>query len=163
MWQTLAGRGFVVMAIVVSTACGSTSTATKARPSASATAVDVQREVMGSADPPNAPGVTLHMTRVTFPPGYRIPTHTHPGTQLAFVERGTLTYEVVRGGSVTIHEPDGTTQRLGPGDKTQIPAGSWLVELPGVVHYGSNETSTEVVVLTSALLGKGKPISTEVK
>ena len=163
MWQTLVGRGLVVMAVLVSTSCGSTSAPTKPRPTASSTAVDVQREVMGTADPPNARGESLSMTRVTFPPGYRIPTHTHPGTQLAFVERGTLTYEVVRGGSVTIHRSDGTTQRLGPGDRTKIPAGSWLVELPGVVHYGWNQTSAEVVVLTSALLGKGKPVSTEVK
>ena len=163
MWQTFMGRGLVVMALVASAACGSTSKPAEPDPSTAATGVDVQRESLGSTDPSNAKGQTLHMTRVIFPPGYRIPTHTHPGTQLAFVERGTLTYAVVRGGEVAVHVPDGTTKRLRPGDKTQIPAGSWLIEEPGVVHYGSNETSTKVVVLTSALLGKGKPVSTEAK
>lgn len=123
---------------------------------------DIIREEMGSTDPSNAPGETLYMTRVRFTPGYRIATHTHPGTQLAFVEKGTLTYTVVRGGSVPVHDPDGEIRHLGPGETTQLPSGSWIVENEGVVHYGRNDTDGEVVLLTSAILEKGEPISTPV-
>ena len=162
MRQTFMSRGLVVMALVVSTACGTTTTPTRTHATTDA-AVEVQRESMGAAEPPNAKGETLEMTRVTFPPHFRIPTHTHPGTQLAFIEHGTLTYAVVRGGDVTVHAPDGTSRRLKPGDQAQVSAGSWLVEEPGVVHYGSNKTSAKVVILTSALLKTGQPASTEVK
>ena len=128
----------------------------------SATAADVVREELASTDPKNAPGETLYLTRVTFAPRAKIPTHTHPGTQIAFIEKGTLTFTVVRGGSVRIHE-DGETRELGAGETAELDAGSWIVEKEGVVHYGRNRTDEESVILTSALLESGEPFSTEAR
>ena len=157
-----------VSAVLVVSGCGADTqprgaeaTAT-AESTPSATSADIVREELGSTEPKNAPGETLYMTRVTFEPGYRIPTHTHAGVQMAYIEKGTLTYTVVRGGSVPINE-DGKTRVLGSGETTEVAAGTWIVENEAVVHYGRNETDEEVVILTSALLESGEPFSTEVR
>ncbi|HST38559.1 MAG TPA: hypothetical protein VLK58_03580, partial [Conexibacter sp.] len=45
-------------------------------------------------DPPGAPGRTLGLSRVTVAPGAELALHRHPGTQIANIARGTLTYWV---------------------------------------------------------------------
>lgn len=162
---SLVRRSLATALMLVCIGCG-TYEPPSARPTpmhSSTPAADVARQAMGSVDPENAEGETLSMTRVTFPPHYRLASHTHPGTQMAFVEEGTLTYGVVRGGRVTIHGPDGSTRRLGPGKETEIETGSWFVENPGLVHYGANDTSGEVVLQTTALFRTGAAPSTERK
>src|SRR5262245_48911392 len=48
-------------------------------------------------DPIGAPGKTLALSRVTIPPGVRLAPHRHPGTQVAYIDAGTLTYSVRTG------------------------------------------------------------------
>ena len=47
--------------------------------------------------PPGAPGRTLGLSRVTIPPHTALAPHRHPGDQIAYIERGTLTYTVRTG------------------------------------------------------------------
>src|SRR3954469_9415623 len=56
------------------------------------------RSVLAQAvDPPGARGRTLGLARVTIPAHTRLGLHRHPGVQLAYVQKGTLTYTVKRG------------------------------------------------------------------
>ena len=53
-------------------------------------------------NPRGAPGRTLGLSRVTIPPHTALAPHHHPGYQIAYIERGTLTY-TVRTGVVRIY------------------------------------------------------------
>ena len=50
-----------------------------------------------AADPAGAPGRTLALSRVTIPARTALALHHHPGTQIAYIQRGTLTYTVKTG------------------------------------------------------------------
>src|SRR3954465_6597968 len=53
-------------------------------------------------DPRGARGQTLGLSRVTVPPQARLPLPIPPGTQTAYIEKGTLTYSV-KTGSVPVY------------------------------------------------------------
>jgi quercetin dioxygenase-like cupin family protein len=116
----------------------------------------VVREILAAGDPSAAPGSKLELARYTIQPGTRLVTHRHPGMQLAQVESGLLTYTVVEG-VVTIHETDGGSRQIGPGQTGMIEAGEWIAEHEGVVHYGENAGPAVVVILASSLLEADEP------
>jgi len=114
------------------------------------------REVMVSGFPESANGQALQLLRTVVPAGVVLPMHTHPGMQVAWVESGVLTYTVVEGGSVPITRTwmEGSpepAEELGPGETTDLHPGDAVVEVEGVVHFGAN-LGTEDVVLWSAVL-----------
>ncbi len=109
--------------------------------------------------PRGASGRTLALSRVEVPPDVSLPLHTHAGTQVAYVERGTLTFSV-KTGSVEVMRgsPDQTpkvVRRIGPGETRTIEPGEWIVEQPSVIHQGSNEGDETVVILLSTLFEGG--------
>src|SRR5215213_10790343 len=56
------------------------------------------RSVLAQAvDPTGARGRTLGLSRVTIPAHTRLGLHRHPGVQIAYVQKGTLTYTVKTG------------------------------------------------------------------
>src|SRR4051794_39146087 len=55
----------------------------------------VVRSVLIEATPANAPDQSLQLVRYDIQPGTTLPMHIHPGTQLAYIESGELTYTVV--------------------------------------------------------------------
>src|SRR3954463_8810937 len=82
--------------------------------------------------PRGAPGRTLGLSRVTIPAHTALAPHRHPGYQIAYIERGTLTY-TVRTGVVRIYRgaADASPRRvrtLRAGDTARIRTGEWLVE-----------------------------------
>ena len=101
-------------------------------PVASGSLPPVVRSVLAAANPSAAPDDNLELVRYTIQPGTALAVHRHPGTQLALVESGTLTYTVIEG-EVTVHEADGGTRLIGPGQTGMIAAGEWIMEHEGIV------------------------------
>jgi quercetin dioxygenase-like cupin family protein len=113
------------------------------------------------ADPAGARGQTLGLSRVTIPPQARLALHIHPGTQTAYIEKGTLTYSVKKGtvpvyrGAADQHPK--LVRRITSGQTAKIRAGQWLVEKPGVQHFAANLGDGQIVILVATLLEDGKP------
>jgi quercetin dioxygenase-like cupin family protein len=113
--------------------------------------------------PPGAPGRTLGLSRVTIPAHTALAPHRHPGDQIAFIERGTLTY-TVRTGVVRIYRgaADASPRlvdTIRSGETGRVPAGDWVVERQGDVHFGANRGERPVVILLATLFTTGSPPS----
>jgi quercetin dioxygenase-like cupin family protein len=137
----------------------------------SATAVGqatVEREALAQdVNPRGAKGRTLGLSRVTVPAGSELARHRHTGTQIARIDKGTLTYTVISG-SVTVRkgaaDDDPTVVRkIAAGQTGQIKAGQWIVEQPNVVHQAANRGTKTVVIYLATLLPNGDPPSVPAK
>lgn len=130
--------------------------ATQATPPAA-----IGRDVLTSGMPPGAPGQALQLARYTIPAGAVLAVHVHPGMQTAWIESGELTYHVIKGeapiGRGASAATPGPTETLGAGETTILEPGDWVVEAPGVVHYGENLTSEPVIILAATLFEVGEP------
>jgi quercetin dioxygenase-like cupin family protein len=108
-------------------------------------------------------GRTLGLSRVTIPAGGTIALHHHEGTQVAFIQKGVLTY-TVREGSVTVMSgPAGdatVVRKIGAGQTGKIRAGQWIVEQPSTVHQAANNGQSKIVIYLATLLRTGAPPST---
>ncbi|MFN8151488.1 MAG: cupin domain-containing protein [Solirubrobacterales bacterium] len=110
-----------------------------------------------------AKGQTLGLTRVTLKPGAQIAPHHHPGTQVSYIDEGTLTYTVLSG-SVTIRKGPSddhpkTVRKVEAGETARIKAGQWIVEQPNEHHQARNAGDGPVVIYLSTLFPKGAPPS----
>ena len=124
----------------------------------------IGREVLATGMPPGAPGQALQLARYTIPAGATLAVHVHPGVQTAWIEAGELTYHVVKGeapiGRAASAATPGATapsETLRAGETTVLRSGDWVVEAPGVVHYGENLTSEPVIILAATLFAAGEP------
>ena len=114
-------------------------------------------------DPAGGPGRTLALSRVTIPADTRLGLHRHPGTQIAYIQKGTLTY-TVRTGVVSVYRgaadqnPE-VVRRVGAGQTGQVRAGEWVIEPPSAVHFGANHGDTPVRILLATLFKTGRPPS----
>jgi quercetin dioxygenase-like cupin family protein len=110
-----------------------------------------------------AHGRTLGLSRVTIPVGGTIALHHHEGTQIAFIQKGVLTY-TVRSGSVTVMngpaDDPTTVRKIGAGQTGKIKPGQWIVEQPSTVHQAGNNGSTPISIYLATLLKTGAPPST---
>jgi quercetin dioxygenase-like cupin family protein len=153
----------VLAAVVVLAACGddggddtSASTTTTGESD-----MPIVREELAETSPANAPGQQLYLQRVTIEPGARLDTHLHEGTQIARVVEGTLTYDIVEG-PAEVARRDGTVERFTGPDSITLEPGDALTETQDLVHFGSNDGETPVVILLAALLADGAPLATPV-
>lgn len=124
----------------------------------------VTREVLRAGHPINAPGEVLELVRYTIAPGTQLPTHTHPGMQVAYVESGELTYTVVVGNvevqrTATAGTP-GPVDVVKSGEATVIHTGDSFVEVQGLVHNGRSTGTEPLVILVASLLTSDQPPST---
>jgi hypothetical protein len=115
------------------------------------------------ADPPGAHGRTLALARVTIPARTSLPLHRHPGAQIAYIERGTLTY-TVRTGVVNVYRGPAdqdarVVRRIAAGQTGPVRRGEWVVERPSTVHFGANRGRKPVVILLASLFRSGAPAS----
>jgi quercetin dioxygenase-like cupin family protein len=151
----------LVTALVLTAAASAhATTALRARPAVNAPVV---RTVLAEdVDPTGAAGRTLGLSRVTVAPGAALALHRHPGTQIASIERGTLTYWVVRG-SVTVKRGATVVRTIGAGQRGQVATGDWIVERPGTIHRAANRGRTTIVILIASLFTDGAPPSIPVK
>jgi quercetin dioxygenase-like cupin family protein len=98
---------------------------------------------------------------VTIPPKTRLALHRHPGTQIAYIQKGTLTY-TVRTGSVNVYRGAAdvdprVVRRIGAGQSGSVHAGEWVIERPSTVHLGANRTGRPVRILLASLFKNGSP------
>jgi quercetin dioxygenase-like cupin family protein len=147
------------LAISLSAAAGAFAVAGRngAAPAVSRTALAQQ------VDPVGAPGRTLGLSKVKIAPGAQIALHHHPGTQLAYIQRGVLTY-TVRTGSVDVmrgaaDQSPKVVRTIGAGQTGKIRAGEWIVEQPSTIHQARNAGHKRVVILLATLFTNGSPPS----
>ena len=117
----------------------------------------VVRETLVAANPELSPSHLLELVRYTIQPDTTLSPHTHPGTQIAWIESGVLHYVVVEGGEIAVTRASGPgtpgpIEYLGPGEETDLYPGDSVVETSEVVHYGANLGTEPVVILASTLL-----------
>ncbi|HTR75139.1 MAG TPA: hypothetical protein VMH33_07750 [Solirubrobacterales bacterium] len=151
----LAVLGMIAMAIVLPTAFG----AAAPEPAPVRKALAQTEHVQG------APGRTMVLSKVTVPPGAKLATHHHLGTQISRVVAGTLTY-TVRRGKAELFEGESSEPRavrsITAGKTARISAGQWLVEQPSDIHEAANRGATPVVIYLATLLQDGAPPATPV-
>ena len=114
------------------------------------------RKQVGASSPAGAPGEELSLWYYEIPAGFQLPTHHHPGDQIAQVVRGVLTFHVVEG-TAEVARADGSTETLVAGDVRQLFPGDAVIENPGLVHFGANEGDEMVVLYTATLFTAGSP------
>ncbi|MBN8866199.1 MAG: cupin domain-containing protein [Solirubrobacterales bacterium] len=148
----LAGLGLVALG-AVGTAAAISATTEPPAPKY----VSLARQV----NPIGAPGRALNLSRVVIQPGAKIPLHMHQGTQVSYIQSGTLTYTVQSGQARVMTGPgdDGKVLRvIKAGQTARIKAGQWLVEQPSDHHKAANNGKKPVVIyLANLLLKNAKP------
>jgi quercetin dioxygenase-like cupin family protein len=123
----------------------------------------VTREALAaSGHPRGADARTLGLSRVTVMPGTTLARHHHPGTQIARIAGGTLTYTVDRGRARVMRgsADDPTLVRvIHAGETARIRPGQWLIEQPTDHHHAANRGSAPVVIYLATLFRDGAPPS----
>lgn len=158
-----------LICLVVSSAACADGVRLPAEPSATPGAATpgsepVVREILAQMDsPPGASGRRLTLVRYTIAPGAQLAPHVHPGVQMASIESGTLSYQVVSG-TVAIQRrvggngvPERTESLTGPAS-TKLDAGDVVIEEGQMVHFGANNTN-EPVVIAATLITEGAELS----
>lgn len=113
--------------------------------------------------PIGAPERALGLSRVVIQPGAKIPLHYHEGTQVSYIQTGTLAYTVRNGGVKVMTGPgdDGKiVRRIKAGQTGNIKAGQWIVEQPTTIHRANNFGDDRIVIYLSNLLKKNANPST---
>jgi quercetin dioxygenase-like cupin family protein len=110
-----------------------------------------------------APDRTLALTRITIQPGTKLDKHHHPGTQIAYVDSGVLTYTVDEGTARVKRGPADDhpvlVRKLEAGETARLRPGQWIVEQPSDHHHAANRGKRPVVLYLSTLFPKGAPPS----
>lgn len=121
----------------------------------------VTSQVLAVTEPQSAPGQELAVRLTTIAPGGGLVPHTHPGTQLIWLESGTLHLVVVDGEVPITRAPNngtpGPAETLASGQETELNAGDSWVEGEGVVHYGVNTGEEPAVLRVASLYQAGEP------
>lgn len=130
---------------------------------AAPTPTTVTREPLAQAAAPvGAPHRTLGLSRVTVMPGTKLASHHHPGTQIAWIASGTLTYSVETG-SVRVmkgsSEDPTFVRRIRAGETARLRSGRWITEQPSEIHHAENRGTVPVVIYLSTLFRTGAPTS----
>jgi len=119
------------------------------------------RTVLAVAEPANAAGQVMVLTRVTIAPGARFAEHFHQGTQILRLESGRL--RVTFGsGTVVVSRATGTTETVdGPATVVLRRGDSWA-ETEGIPHSGVNPGRRPAVSVAAVLVADGAGLSTPV-
>lgn len=152
-------RRLAFVVLVASVGAGSAFAALRAAPAP-------VRVVLGAAPAHGTHGDLLGLTRITIPPGAVIPKHHHPGTQVATVLAGTLSYHVYAGTVPVYREVNGAPElayRIEPGHTGMLRAGDTLIEQPSDVHQAANHGTKTVRIVLATLFPAGAPPSIPVK
>jgi len=116
-----------------------------------------------TVNPIGAKGRALGLSRVVIQPGAKIPLHYHEGTQVSYIQSGTLTYTVATGSVNVMTGPgdDGTlVRKIKAGQTGKIKAGQWIVESPSEHHRANNFGNSKIVIYLANLLKKNAAPST---
>src|SRR4051794_32994992 len=152
-------RRLLVTVTVVAALATAYAAGANGRPSAQA----VRESLAQVVNPVSAKGRTLGLSRVTIPAHTALAMHRHPGTQIAYIQSGKLTYTVKTGAVPVYHGAADQKPRLvrtvRAGHSGRVPAGDWVVERPGTIHFGANNGSRPLVILLATLFTDGSPPS----
>jgi len=119
----------------------------------------ITRTILGVVGPPNASGQTLYLQRIEIDSGAKLAEHFHDGAQVARVESGTLTYNIVSGDAPVVRANGANETFTGPTVVTLSP-GDTVTETAQLAHFGANNGSEKVVIVASALLKSGAGLAT---
>lgn len=152
---------WVLLAIAVAATQGSRqSSGSNATPTAGS---GLSRTVLVGATPAAAPDQSLQLARIEIAPGTKLPAHVHPGTQLASIASGELTYTVLRGEirveRAASNGTPGPVEVLKTGETTVLHPGDAVIETEGMLHFGENLGTEPVVILAASLFAAGEPAS----
>ncbi len=135
--------------------------AQEATPATPTGAIGTTAQVMGSGQPAAAPELELSLRRITHAPGGRVPSHSHPGALMIFVETGTWGYTSLGGSAQLTRAGAGTptpAEALPIGTEVLLTAGDWLfVEDPQ--DDVRNAGDDDVVLLIAGLTRVGEPFT----
>ena len=169
--RRLFGDASVLFGILVLVAVGSNALADSqgATPAAQGSSVatslpGIMSEVLGRRTPVLAPRAELAVGRVTIAPGASIPPHEHPGTQVAAIVAGELTYTVLTG-EVAVTAGDApfgpatptVVESILAGETRVLRPGDAVVEQPGAIHTARNAGAEPVIIVLSTLFEPGQP------
>ena len=123
----------------------------------------VTAEILATGMPAEAGGLQLSLIRITFAPEEgSLAAHRHPGPMLLYIESGELVYTLMDGSAEVVRAAApgaaATTEELTAGTETRLRAGDRLLER-GVLHSAHNAGEEPTVVLISALLTPGQPVT----
>lgn len=119
----------------------------------------VAAQVLGAAQPEQAPGYTLVTARLTFEPGGTIGAHTHPGMLVVTVESGTFGLTLLSDDHMRITRAGSDVEEMAMQDEEAVlEAGDGFVEM-GMVHSARNLGDDELVVTVSGLVEEGQPLT----
>ncbi len=124
----------------------------------------VVREPLAQTKKPRGTrGRTLGLTRVIVKPGAKLALHHHPGTQIAFIEGGVLTYTVETGSVAVRRGPADDhpklVRKIKPGQTAKLKKGQWIVEQPNTHHHAANRGDERVILYLATLFRTGAPPS----
>ena len=123
-----------------------------------------RRALAAAPDPAGAKGKTLSVSRVTIGAGDALGPHFHEGEQVSRVEKGTLTYTVLKGAApVYTGSPEGApklVRHIRAGETADIAPGQWLVEKQSDVHSARNRGTGSVEIVLASVLRTGAPPAT---
>jgi quercetin dioxygenase-like cupin family protein len=111
-----------------------------------------------------APGRTLGLQKTIIPPGVKLPLHHHEGTQVAYIQSGTLTYTVHRGSAKVkrglADQHPTLVRKVKAGQSITMHPGEWIIEQPSDHHSARNRTNKRIVIYQATLLRTGAPPAT---
>jgi hypothetical protein len=127
---------------------------------ASPEAAELVVEALGAGMPPGTPGRQLILARATFPTGFTLPAHTHPGPVVAFVESGTYGFTPVTGEAsyVTRATAPGTPEAPTLGTEVLLSAGDALFHDEEVVGIDRAVGDEPMVLLLAVLFDPTQPL-----
>src|SRR5215210_2333631 len=117
-------------------------------------------EALGAGMPTGTPGRQLILARATFPTGFTLPAHTHPGPVVAFVESGTYGFTPVIGeaSQVTRATAPGTPEVPTLGTEVLLSAGDALFHDEEVVGIDRAVGEEPMVLLLAVLFDPTQPL-----
>jgi len=127
---------------------------------ASPEAAELVVEALGAGMPAGTPGRQLILARATFPTGFTLPAHTHPGPVVAFVESGTYGFTPVTGEAsyVTRAAAPGTPEAPALGTEVLLSAGDALFHDEEVVGIDRAVGDEPMVLLLAVLFDPTQPL-----
>ena len=102
---------------------------------ASPEAEELVVEALGAGLPSGTPGRQLILARATFPAGFTLQAHSHPGPVVAFLESGTYGFTLVTG------EASYVTRAAAPGTPEVPTIGSEILLAPGDALFHDEEVT----------------------
>lgn len=119
---------------------------------------EIEQLFVGDFDALPAAPMTIRLLRITLEPGASVPEHTHPGPEFGLIEEGVLSATPV--GDATVSRADGgETETVS--EPTDLNTGDWILYPAGVGMTFSNNTESNVVILSAVVqpVGDGSPES----